>query len=184
MRHCQQFFWILAYTYQHKADFKTSSGKAFERMGKTWTDLTKEEPEAKVHALISTITVPNEPIVHIALQRLAISWYYRDLHFNIEFWKKTPANLTQQWFKDYQDDLTLCKEIADDILKTAGPGGRPVDVTQILKELGEDDASYRRRPWEEDAYFTGDLVDAYWIPRFYTPLRPDEWTSGYPDKPV
>ena len=77
--------------------------------------------------------------------------------------------------------MILCKEVADEFLKNAGPCGKPVDVDDILKEPEEDETNYRRRPWEEDAFFCGGLIPAYWIP-MYPLMRPDEWTDKYPDK--
>ncbi len=179
-RHCQQFFWILVMALKPPASLQS-----LRMLPTFWVDAAdvpknrRRIPE-EIIALAATTTLPAEAHARIALERLTVSWYYWELdNWVAEGRKAHGTDRTRQprWLTELEDELVRCKTLADRILMTAGHKGRPIDVTQIVTQAG-----YRKRPWEEDAFFVGEVVQSYWFdgasPLFPLPAADNQSRGG------
>lgn len=52
------------------------------------------------------------------------------------------------------------KKKAEELLNDVGAGGTPIDVERMVQdERGE---GYHSRPWENDAFYCGNMAGSYW----------------------
>src|ERR1700759_1699886 len=57
------------------------------------------------------------------------------------------------------DEYNRAYKQAKEILKDVGAGGTSIDIDDMVANLGE---GYQARPWENDAFFCGEIAAEYW----------------------
>jgi len=154
-RHCQQSFWIYAFVQQHPDNFP---GTQIDKWPGASTAL--QDKATAIVALAAETSIPDDPPMIAGIKRMAVAQYL----YSLSVWRST---------KDYHplylpDDASLQKEyetvrtLAVDWLKNVGHGGTPIDVDGMVAEPNRCSVAYRARPWENDAFFCGDMASAYW----------------------
>ncbi|WP_322052320.1 hypothetical protein [Paraburkholderia bannensis] len=164
-RHCQQYFWAYALIIQHPENFP-----GFTEISKfpalTATEYMRGSDLARVAVnSASKASIPDDVAACISLKRMAVGIYLQNVHFWIkgEFWPPYFQNLDETK-KHYE----IVRSTAIDLLHNVGLGGTPIDVDAMVEQRSGCTCSwdYSGRPWENDAFFCGDMATAYWKTKF------------------
>lgn len=147
VRHCQQYFWVVAMMLQFPQDYP-----GLRSIASFWRDALPRG----IYALTSSVAIPDEPSARIALKRLAISKYYRDMHEYLAAYKKLPMP-PKMLIAEYEAELDACDPLMAELLQKVGRNGRPIDYRKLPELDG-----YRLRPSEDDAFACDLLVSRMW----------------------
>ncbi|WP_434665122.1 hypothetical protein P5W99_26445 [Paraburkholderia sp. A3BS-1L] len=78
-------------------------------------------------------------------------------------WRKTP------YIPPYLADMAAleaeyqrARTVAKNLLQHVGLGGTPIDIDAMVETPSGCRRDYSGRPWENDAFFCGDMATAYW----------------------
>ena len=158
-RHCQQNFWIYALIAQHPDNFEDIPNIS------NWPDFTigkqarSSERARAIVSLAARQSVPDDTAALISLKRMAVGMYLQTL----ALWRRTP------YIPPYLADMAAleaeyqrARTAAMDLLQHVGLGGTPIDVDAMVGKSTGCRRDYSERPWENDAFFCGDMATAYW----------------------
>ncbi|MFM0366743.1 hypothetical protein, partial [Paraburkholderia sediminicola] len=154
-RHCQQAFWINAMVQQQYQNFVDIPNIS------RWPSVSATGRGKMIAAIKAAAIqpIPDEPSALIGIKRMAVGMYL----WQLNAWRNAA------WYPSYAPDAaTFEQEIAKvraaaaDLLQHAGLGGTPIDVDAMATEPFKAYAAYASRPWENDAFFCGELASAYW----------------------
>jgi hypothetical protein len=159
-RHCQQNFWIYSLILQHPGNFSEIPNILY------WPDLASgfKNPQSTTRAqaavsLASKQSLPDDTAALISLKRMTVGLYFATLNN----WRK------QKYYPPYVPDKAAfdaeyqrARIVAMNLLQHVGLGGTPIDVDAMVEEPSRCRRDYSGRPWENDAFFCGDMATAYW----------------------
>jgi hypothetical protein len=155
-RHCQQTFWVYALVQQHPDNFP---GTQIDR----WpAAVTARHPYGIAAAALAAKTpIPNEAPMLAGIKRMAIAKYV----YVLNWWRNSKAAYHPGYLPDdarLQKEYAMAYAMAVDWLKHVGDGGTPIDIDGMVAEPNLCAVAYKARPWENDAFFCGDMASAYW----------------------
>ena len=158
-RHCQQNFWIYALIARHPDNFEDIPNIS------SWPDFTSgkqarsSERARAVVSLAARQSVPDDTAALISLKRMAVAMYLQTL----ALWRRTPD--IPSYLADMaalEAEYQRARTAAMDLLQHVGLGGTPIDVDAMVEKSTGCRRDYSGRPWENDAFFCGDMATAYW----------------------
>ncbi|KVU58442.1 hypothetical protein WK68_03055 [Burkholderia ubonensis] len=163
-RHCQQWFWIYALVQQHPDNFETipniAKWPAAMVHGQSARDATTSKSQAQtVVELAAKQPIPADTATLISLKRMAVGQYV----YVLNVWRKynyLPPYLPNR--ASLEDEFQRARAAAIDLLQHVGIGGTPIDVDAMVAEPNTCYCDYTARPWENDAFFCGEMATAYW----------------------
>ncbi|HDR9039176.1 TPA: hypothetical protein QDB07_006769 [Burkholderia vietnamiensis] len=155
IRHCQQSFWIYAFVQQHPDNFP---GTHIDKWPAAST--ASHDEATAIVALAANTTIPDDPPMIAGIKRMAVAQYL----YSLSVWRgaKTFHPLYLPDDASLQKEYETVRALAVDWLKHVGHGGTPIDIDGMVEEPNRCSVAYRARPWENDAYFCGDMASAYW----------------------
>ncbi|MFA8392518.1 hypothetical protein ACEPUD_20655 [Burkholderia ubonensis] len=162
-RHCQQWFWIYALVQQHPDNFDRMSSIAkwpYSLAMSTHQDSGQGQSQAHdVVALAAKRPIPNDTATLISLKRMTVGQYM----YVLNIWRK--YNFVPSYLPDraaLEVEFQRARAAAIDLLQHVGIGGTSIDVDAMVAEPSGCYCNYTARPWENDAFFCGEMATAYW----------------------
>ncbi|MBN3856843.1 hypothetical protein G3N59_26025 [Paraburkholderia sp. Ac-20340] len=158
-RHCQQFFWMYALVLQHPDSFYPISHI------KEWPYIYASVNGAKnkivdlVVTLASQASLPDDTAALISLKRMAVGSYFSIL---AAYQRTSYIPTFFQNREEFDSEFKKTRAMAVDLLQNVGLGGTAIDVDAMITEPWNCRTDYTERPWENDAFFCGDMATAYW----------------------
>ncbi|MBN3776284.1 hypothetical protein G3O06_01740 [Burkholderia sp. Ac-20345] len=154
-RHCQQSFWIYAFVQQHPDNFP---GTQIDKWPGASTATHKNA--MAIASQSATTPIPDDPPMIAGIKRMAVAQYL----YSLSVWRSVkgfhPLYLPDD--ASLQKEYETVRALAVDWLKNVGHGGTPIDIDGMVAEPNRCSVAYRARPWENDAFFCGDMASAYW----------------------
>jgi hypothetical protein len=105
--------------------------------------------------------MPDEPAALISLKRMAVGQYT----YTLNIWRKSNYYYPFGDMNTLKDEFRRARTEAIDLLQHVGIGGTAIDVDTMVGEpcqCSRDTTGYSSRPWENDAFFCGEMATAYW----------------------
>ncbi|WP_322048849.1 hypothetical protein [Paraburkholderia sp. J67] len=162
-RHCQQSFWIFALITQHPENFEKISEISNFPALITSPTMGGTRISRIALDLASKAALPDDTSAFISLKRMAVGQYCQNLYTWIKggYWPPYLESLDAA-----KDHYMKVRAAAIDLLQNVGLGGTPIDVDAMVEVKKGCTWDYSGRPWENDAFFCGDMATAYWKPFF------------------
>lgn len=160
IRHCQQAFWIFALVQQYPQNFREISN-IINWPTVSVSDIANPKDLARqVVKIASTAVIPEDRAALISLKRMAVGEYFDALHsWGKGLYRPTYLSAPGAFETEYQQS----REVAKDLLQHVGLGGTAIDVDLMVADPPKcHRVDYCGRPWENDAFVTGDMAEAYW----------------------
>ena len=162
-RHCQQFFWMFAMAQRGEAYFPDLPNI------KEWplAGAVEGSPSKDVAELSGKYAIPDDSLARAGIKQMAIGAYIWCLWFYKKEAEGKIKNNKTPWYPKYAPDAYALdqeymemKKKAEELLNDVGAGGTPIDVERMVQdERGE---GYHSRPWENDAFYCGNMAGSYW----------------------
>jgi len=102
--------------------------------------------------------IPEDNLVLPGIKQMAAGMYFRELYE----WRRArwiPSYLAAN--ADFSNEYERAREQAADILNNVSAGGEAIDVSNMVEEKTSE--GYRSRPWEDDAFYCGEVAGEYWL---------------------
>ncbi|MBN3805575.1 type VI secretion system tip protein VgrG [Paraburkholderia sp. Ac-20336] len=151
-RHCQQWFWMFAMMQQQAANFSGTPDIA-----RLPAEVAKNGTAPDVVNIASSQKIPDDNLALTGIKRMTAGAYLFVLY------KYYRENIRPSYISDsisFSSEYTSARQQAKELLSDAGAGGTPIDVDRMLADgIGQ---GYLSRPWEDDAFFCGELAGIYW----------------------
>jgi hypothetical protein len=119
---------------------------------------TSPQARAVVDAA-AKISIPHDTAALISLKRMAVGIYLQTLA-SFRRVSYVPFYLTD--LAALEHEYQTAHDVATELLQHVGLGGTPIDVNAMVEEPRRCYCDYTERPWENDAFFCGDMATAYW----------------------
>lgn len=103
--------------------------------------------------------IPTDSATLISLKRMAVGQYV----YVLNAWRRAgyyPPYLSG--LAALEDEYQRARAVAVALLQNVGIGGTPIDVDAMVAEPSGCLRDYTARPWENDAFFCGDMATTYW----------------------
>ncbi|KUZ63414.1 hypothetical protein WI36_30910 [Burkholderia ubonensis] len=163
-RHCQQWFWIYALVQQHPDNFETipNIAKWPSVLSNSYATHNTSEGKSQAQSIVELTAkhrIPNDTATLISLKRMAIGQYV----YTLNVWRRLkyrPPYLAHA--TAMESEYQRAHAAATDLLQHVGIGGTPIDVDAMVAEPNTCYCDYTARPWENDAFFCGEMATAYW----------------------
>ncbi|AYZ63700.1 hypothetical protein EGY31_11080 [Burkholderia multivorans] len=163
-RHCQQWFWIFALVQQHPDNFETipNIAKWPSVLSNSYSTHNTSEGKSQAQSIVELTAkhrIPNDTATLISLKRMAIGQYV----YTLNVWRRLkyrPPYLAHA--TAMESEYQRAHAAATDLLQHVGIGGTPIDVDAMVAEPNTCYCDYTARPWENDAFFCGEMATAYW----------------------
>jgi hypothetical protein len=163
-RHCQQWFWIYALVQQHPDNFASTPNIVQWPMA--LASGSNEDPwvgqASPVVTLAAKHPIPPDPVALASLKRMAVAQYL----YTLNLWRHNKAGVYYPSFirtvRELDDEIQRARAQAIDLLQHVGLGGNAIDVDAMVSERGRCYCDYTARPWENDAFFCGEMATTYW----------------------
>jgi len=158
-RHCQQWFWMYALVLQHPDNFEATPSIAQWPAALATNSVATSDQASAMVALAAKVPVPVEPTALVSLKRMAVGEYLYTLNVwrNAKSYPPFAADAAK-----LEVEFQRARAMAIDLLQHVGIGGTPIDVDAMVAEPRRCYCDYTARPWENDAFFCGDMATAYW----------------------
>jgi type VI secretion system secreted protein VgrG len=151
-RHCQQWFWMFAMLQQQTANFGDTPD-----IGRLPAAVAGSAAARHAVKIASTQKIPDDNLALTGIKRMAAGIYL----FVLDKYRLVNAHPT--YISDhgsFESEYANARQQAKKLLSHAGAGGMPIDVDRMLTDgIGQ---GYMSRPWEDDAFFCGELAGIYW----------------------
>jgi hypothetical protein len=158
-RHCQQYFWMYALIMQHPDNFESMRFiSQWPKLGCV-SDGMQNSFASGVVDLATRTALPDDAAALISLKRMAVGMYFQNLFLWREVGYRAPYMRDEV---DFNHEYNSARDAAIKLLQHVGLGGTSIDVDQMVKEPWTCRHHYSERPWENDAFFCGDMATAYW----------------------
>lgn len=158
-RHCQQDFFIYALIQQHPENFENIPN--IQKWPMAMGNLRKSSSTSALEIiyLAAKQPLPDDRTALLSLKRMAVGLYtyYLDRWRSQGYWPPYLSGMPEM-----EVEFQRARTAAIDLLQHVGLGGTPIDVDGMLGEPPSCAAGYTGRPWENDAFFCGDMAAAYW----------------------
>jgi hypothetical protein len=158
-RHCQQNFWMYALILQHPDNFEFLKFIVRWPAMNCYTNGAIDRSSSAVVSVAAQTKIPADSTALISLKRMAVGSYLATL----ASWKRAsyiPDYMHDQ--KTFENEYQNARKLAFDLLQNVGLGGTSIDVDAMVDEPWRCRTDYTERPWENDAFFCGDMATAYW----------------------
>ncbi|NIF76932.1 hypothetical protein F3J20_05880 [Paraburkholderia sp. Cy-641] len=155
-RHCQQWFWSYAMAQQHPDNFPDT------RIDQWPGAVVADSDDGLVAVeLARKTTIPDDPLMLASIKRIAIAQYV----WVLNLWRtgrvRPPGYLSST--QSLESEFEKVRELAVDLLQKSGYGGTPIMIDSMVAEPNRCSEDYRGRPWENDAFYCGDMAGAYFM---------------------
>jgi hypothetical protein len=154
-RHAQQEFWQAVYVYNHADDMPTLPNIRQYYDEKVLMLIKKHKPALYSAFQGKTIT---DTAMAICIKRMVLGNYLRYLRFEEAYYKSKGASF------EFQADIAPARAAAHAMLnENVLDPAKKIDV-DLITRAGENETGkgYTDQPWEEDAFFTGNLIKSLW----------------------
>jgi hypothetical protein len=161
-RHCQQWFWIYALVQQHPDNFASTPNIAQWPEALAQSALKSSDQAVAMVGLAAKRPLPVDPAALASLKRMAVGQYL----YVLTAWRYSKSGVYCPSFarttRALDDEIQRTRSQAIDLLQHVGIGGNSIDVDAMVAEPSRCYCDYTARPWENDAFFCGEMATAYW----------------------
>ncbi|MFD1560034.1 hypothetical protein ACFSHT_31055 [Paraburkholderia silviterrae] len=158
-RHCQQNFWVFALVQQFPGNFEEIPNIAKWPAVMAISGDRSPSSLQRIVSLAASSPLPTETAPLISLKRMAVGLYLSTLNL----WRK--AGYCPPYAPDkiaMEAEYQRARTAARDLLQHVGLGGTAIDVDAMVEEPNRCRVDYTARPWENDAFFCGEMATNYW----------------------